>query len=285
VSVRTGASGQTIALSTAAMVAFAANSLLCRMALGNGLIDPAGFTAIRMISGAAMLALIVLIRTRPARMPVSLPGVAALSAYMVFFSFAYVSLNAGMGALLLFGAVQLSMFTAAVLQGERPGLRGCSGLLVAMAGLIVLVAPGFGAPDPAGAVMMALAGIAWGIYSLTGRTARRPLIATAGNFLWSVPVAIAVAAGFFRDLEISAAGVAFAVASGTIASALGYAIWYAALARLAAVQASIIQLSVPVIATLGGVVLLDEVLTSRIVLATVLTLGGILAVLIRPRVR
>ena len=261
------------------MVAFAANSLLGRKALGDQLIDAASFTAIRMVAGAAMLGIISVSRRRWSRLRPDWTGVAALSCYMVFFSFAYVTLAAGTGALLLFGAVQLTMFGVALRSGERFPLLAWAGLCIAFAGLAYLVAPGVTSPDPFGAALMVMAGIGWGAYSLLGRGAADPLQATASNFIYAVPVALLIATFFFGRAELTVSGALLGVASGALTSALGYAVWYAALGGLRASQAATVQLSVPVIAAIGGAVLLTEPLTLRLGIASVLTLGGIALVL------
>jgi len=270
----------TATLTVIAMIAFAANSLLCRLALGQQLIDAASFTSTRVISGAATLALIMLPRWRNQR-PAAADwrAVLTLFVYMVFFSFAYISLSAGTGALILFGAVQLTMFIIAMRGGERFTLLSWMGLSLAAFGLIYLLSPGITAPDPLGAVLMAIAGVAWGGYSLLGRSAADPLEATASNFVYSVPLAIVVSLVFLGDFDSSWIGLILAAASGAITSGLGYAVWYAALRRLEAGRAATVQLSVPIIASLGGVVLLSEQVSLRLVLASVLTLGGIAIVL------
>jgi drug/metabolite transporter (DMT)-like permease len=266
-------------LTAAAMVAFAANSLLCRMALGRELIDAASFTSIRIAAGAVTLLLILLIRGNRTKIVPDWPGVAALFGYMVCFSFAYLSLTAGTGALLLFGAVQLTMFIYAIRGGERFTSVAWAGLCAAFAGLVYLVAPGVAAPDPTGAVLMVTAGIAWGAYSLIGRSANRPLLATTANFLYSVPPTIGLSLIFLGSASVSSTGALLAVASGALASGLGYAIWYAALPGLTAGRAATVQLSVPVIAAIGGVLLLSEQITVRLVVASSLTIGGIWLVL------
>lgn len=267
-------------MTIAAMLAFAANSLLCRLALGQGLMDAASFTSLRMISGAVTLALILLLRGQALE-----PGkadwrtVATLFAYMAFFSFAYLSLSTGTGALILFGAVQLTMFVFALRGGEHFPLRSWAGLSIAILGLVYLVSPGVTAPDPSGAFFMAIAGISWGFYSLLGRGTANPLPATARNFICSVPLVLAVSF-FFRDnFSVTANGIALAVASGAIASGCGYVVWYAALRGLTATRAATVQLSVPAIAAFGGVVLLSEEATLRLLLASAATLGGLAIVL------
>jgi drug/metabolite transporter (DMT)-like permease len=202
-----------------------------------------------------------------------------LFAYMACFSFAYLSLGAGTGALVLFGAVQLTMFIAALRAGEHFGAWSWAGLVLAVGGLIYLVSPGITAPDPIGALLMISAGIAWGLYSLFGRGGGDPLGATANNFLFAVPLVILVSLVFRSDFAVSRQGLLLAMASGAIASGLGYAIWYAALKGLSGTHAATVQLSVPVIAAFGGVVLLSEAITLRLLVASAATLGGVAIVL------
>lgn len=267
------------ALTMVAMTAFAANSLLCRLALGQQLIDAASFTAVRIVAGAVTLAVIAAPRWQDMRWNPNWKSAGALSCYMVFFSFAYLTLAAGTGALLLFGAVQLTMFAGAVRGGERFTALSWAGLSIAFAGIVYLVAPGVQAPNPLGAALMIVAGVAWGAYSLLGRHAADPLLATASNFVWSVPVAIATVLVFIKDIDATRSGVLLAIASGAVASGAGYAIWYAALRGLRAGQAATVQLSVPVITAFGGIVFLMEPLTLRFAIASVFTLGGISLVL------
>ncbi len=266
-------------LTAVAMLAFAANSLLCRLALGAGSIDAATFTSVRIVSGAAALGLIMLPRRGGSRPAADWRAVIALFGYMAFFSFAYLSLSAGTGALILFGAVQLTMFIFALRAGEHFTLLSWAGLGMAIVGLIYLVSPGVTAPDPFGAVLMAIAGIAWGFYSLRGRGAVDPLAASAGNFIYSVLLAVILSLFFWRDFSASSTGLALAVASGALASGCGYVIWYAALPGLTATRAATVQLSVPVIAAFGGVVLLSETVTPRLLIASAVTLGGVAIVL------
>lgn len=266
----------TMLLTIVAMIAFAANSLLCRMALGQGHIDAASFATVRVVSGALTLGLIALPRRRANGRPgANWRSTVALFAYMVFFSFAYLSLSAGTGALILFAAVQLTMFIVALRGGERFALLSWCGLSLAVAGLVYLIFPGLTAPDPAGAVMMAAAGVAWGVYSLVGRSVRNPLRASADNFIYCVPLVIVLSLIFAPTLRLTTPGVVLAIASGAIASGLGYVVWYAALPGLTATRAATVQLSVPVIAAFGGVVLLSETVTLRLLLASVATLSGV----------
>jgi drug/metabolite transporter (DMT)-like permease len=267
-------------LTAIAMIAFAANSLLCRMALGAGLIDAASFATIRVIAGAAVLALIALPRWRAReRGRVDPVAVTTLFLYMAFFSFAYLSLAAGTGALILFGAVQLTMLSAALHGGEQFSWLCWVGLAVASLGLVYLVWPGLAAPDPQGAVLMIIAGIAWGLYSLRGRLAADALAATANSFIYSVPLVVAVSLFALGDVQASPRGVGLAIASGAVTSALGYVVWFAALGGLTATRAATVQLSVPIIAAFGGVVLLSEDVTARLLIASIATLGGIWIVL------
>lgn len=267
-------------LTSLAMLAFAANSLLCRLALGQKLIDAASFTTVRVISGALMLGVISWRRLRiRGRSGASLWSACALFAYMISFSFAYLSLGAGTGALILFAAVQLTMFARALKDGEHFPWLSWLGLLMAVCGLVYLVSPGLTAPEPLGALSMALAGVAWGVYSLQGKQASDPLAATASNFLYCVPMSICVSLVFAGRIDATVSGILLAAASGALASGLGYAIWYAALEGLSAGRAATVQLSVPVIAGIGAVLLLAEPLTMRLVLASIATLGGVSLVL------
>jgi drug/metabolite transporter (DMT)-like permease len=270
----------TATLAAAAMCAFAANSLLCRLALGAGLIDAATFTTVRLVSGAVLLAALVAWRQRVRAWAGFDPWAAlALFVYAIAFSFAYLSLTAGAGALVLFGAVQITMIVVGLVSGERLAVGGWTGLALAFAGLVYLVAPGLGAPPLLPALLMTVAGLAWGVYSLRGRGIADPLRATASNFIWSVPLALLSSALLSHQHYATPRGLALAVASGAVASGLGYVIWYAAVRRLAALRAAAVQLSVPVIAALGGVVLLGEQFTSRLALASIAVLGGIALVL------
>lgn len=257
-----------------ALVAFAANSVLCRLALGEGRIGAADFTIIRLLSGALML--VLLNRCRKGKHPGSGSWKSAISlaVYAAGFSFAYLTLSTGTGALILFGTVQLTMIAGAFLAGERLEFLEGVGSCLAGVGLVYLVWPGVAAPSPGGAGLMAAAGIGWGVYSLRGKTAGDPLAATTGNFLRSVPL---VAALFLirQHAGVSGAGLLLASISGAVTSAIGYVIWYAAVRRMTASRAAIIQLAVPVLAALGGVAFLDEAVSLRLVIATVTVLGGI----------
>ena len=268
---------RTPVLTSLALFAFAANSFLCRGALGQGAIDAAGFTIIRLVSGAMVLWLLTARaqRNKTGKSAGSWWSAAMLFSYAVTFSFAYVSLNTGTGALILFGSVQATMFAAALFRSERPGLPEYIGLVIALGGLTYLVFPGLKAPSPWGALLMAIAGISWGVYSLRGRAATDPIAATRDNFLRAAALVLPIGIIFFSSLQISFSGIILAIVSGGLTSAIGYVIWYAALQNLRAVQAALAQLLVPVLAAIGGVVFLSESLTSRLVVAAVLILGGI----------
>jgi len=269
-------------LTACALIPLAANSILCRQALGTGGIDAASFTSIRIISGALMLVLIVLLRHR--RLPKqagSVKSAAMLFGYMVFFSFAYLSLDAGTGALILFGAVQLTMFAYALKTGEHFTIFSWLGLGLAIGGIIYLVSPGLNAPDLKGSLLMILAGVAWGLYSLAGRHMTKPLESTAINFIYCVIPVLCINLFFLDKMMLTRDGVLLAVASGALASGLGYTIWYAALFYLKATQAATVQLCVPILAAFGGIVILDEALTVRLVLASLATLGGVALVLMQ----
>jgi len=279
----------TIACTLFALVAFAANSILCRLALRHASIDAATFSAIRLASGAAMLALLAATTRRPAagapRVAGSWSAATMLFLYAVPFSFAYNGLSAGTGALILFGCVQATMIAGALRSGERPNPLQWTGLLLAIGGLVYLVLPGIAAPPPGSAALMAVAGIAWGLYSLRGRGAANPLAQTSGNFARSVPLALGVLLVARPHAAIAPAGVGLAVASGAIASGVGYVAWYAALRRLTSMRAAVVQLSVPILAAAGGIVFLAESLSARFVVASLTILGGIaLAILGRRRV-
>jgi drug/metabolite transporter (DMT)-like permease len=266
-----------------AMLAFAGNSLLCRAALQSGATDPASFTAIRLGSGALILFLIWKFQNKATRtLPGDWPSALALFGYAAGFSFAYVELGAATGALLLFAMVQVTMIGAALLRGERFGLVQSLGFALAIAGLVWLLLPGLAAPPLLGAGLMMTAGFAWGLYSLRGKhQLASPLAATAGNFVRSLPFALALVLISTKQLSASSEGVLLAVASGAIASGLGYAVWYTALPLLRASTAATVQLSVPVIAAAGAVLMLGESLSWRMAGASIAILGGIALVLKR----
>ena len=259
-----------------ALLCFAANSVLARLALGSGRIDPASFTAIRLFSGAIVLGLLLRYRSAPrAASTGRWTGAGLLFLYAAPFSFAYVSLPAGTGALLLFGAVQLTMIGAGVRSGERPHALEWIGLVAALSGLVYLNLPGLGAPSIHGALLMMVAGAAWGFYSLRGRTAGAPLPRTAESFRYAVPLGLTLAAAGLPHAHLSATGIWFAVASGALASGLGYAAWYAVLPRFTATRAGTVQLAVPVVAAFAGTALLGERVSSRLAVSAVAILGGV----------
>jgi drug/metabolite transporter (DMT)-like permease len=272
---------RTIALTMLAMLAFAANSLLCRMALAHTTTGAASFTAIRLVSGAIILWLLVAWRGRVQASTGNWRSAFALFAYAAGFSFAYISLTAATGALLLFGAVQVTMIGHGLWRGERLRMVQVLGCAAAFAGLVGLLLPGLSAPPLGGAVLMLGAGFAWGVYSLRGRQADDPVTVTAGNFARAVPFALLLALALWRDRSVDGAGIAYAIASGALASGMGYVIWYAALPRLRPTSAAIVQLSVPLLAAAGGVVILGEPLTLRLVVGSIAILGGIALVTMR----
>ncbi|HJR80100.1 MAG TPA: DMT family transporter [Anaerolineales bacterium] len=268
-----------------AMIAFASNSLLNRLALGSESIDAVSYTTVRLVTGAVVLMLIAQLQrgNGQAKVRGSWLSAALLFLYAVSFSFAYVSLSAGTGALILFGTVQVTMILAALRSGERPHVLVWLGILLALGGLIYLVMPGLEAPAPLGSALMTLAGIAWGGYSLRGRGSAAPLADTAGNFLYAVPFIVSVRLFPTDNFHLSMSGILLAAISGAIASGVGYVIWYAALRGLTATSAAIVQLSVPVLAAWGGVILLAEDVSLRLILAGSFILGGI-ALAVKGRV-
>jgi drug/metabolite transporter (DMT)-like permease len=270
-------------LTLLAMLAFAGNSLLCRLALKETGIDAASFTFIRLLSGAVALWLIVKARRVSWREAGNWPSALALFAYAGAFSFAYISLSAGTGALLLFGAVQATMILWGWRRGERLGLIQLVGLALALCGLVALLFPGLSAPPLGGSILMLGAGVAWGIYSLRGRAAGDPVTATAGNFLRAVPFAAILSLALLARSRLDWAGVGYAIISGAIASGVGYVTWYTALPGLKAASAAAVQLSVPVLAAAGGILLLGEPITLRFFFASMAVLGGIALVVINPR--
>ncbi|MGI8820343.1 MAG: DMT family transporter [Chthoniobacterales bacterium] len=266
-----------------ALAAFAGNSLLCRFALKQTTLDAASFTLIRILSGALVLTILVAARKGQSRVGGNWLSALALFAYAAAFSCAYVTLSAGTGALLLFAAVQATMILWGVRRGERLHVRQLFGLTISLGGLVALLLPGIAAPPIGGSLLMLTAGVAWGIYSLRGRAGGDPMVATAGNFLRAVPCALLLSFVLWPSLRFDPAGAGYAIASGAIASGLGYAIWYAALPGLTAPIAASVQLSVPVLAAIGGILLLHEPLTWRFLCASTAVLGGIALVALRRR--
>ena len=241
--------------------------------------DAASFTAIRLVSGAAMLGLILRVHGAARSGRGSWPSAVALFAYAAAFSFAYLSLTAATGALLLFGAVQASMIGHGLWKGERFSAVQWLGLALALAGLLGLLLPGLSAPPLGGALLMLAAGVAWAVYSLRGRGAGNPIGVTAGNFLRAAPMALLLVPVFHAQMSLNPPGVAYAIASGTLASGLGYAVWYSVLPSLPASNAATVQLCVPVLVALGGIAFLGEALSLRLVLAAIAILGGIALVM------
>jgi drug/metabolite transporter (DMT)-like permease len=274
-------------LTLLAMIAFASNSLLCRLALKQTGIDAASFTFVRIASGAIVLWLILRARIGGHKPPLqgNWTSALALFAYAAAFSFAYLTLTAATGALLLFGAVQATMILWGFRKGESLHLRQLAGLTVALAGLVALLLPGLSAPPLGGALLMLGAGVAWGIYSLRGRGTSDAISATTGNFLRAVPLALLLGLAFVSRMRGDAGGIAYAILSGAIASGVGYVIWYTALPSLKAASAATVQLAVPVLTAAGGILLLGEPLTVRFLLASVAVLGGIALVVIAPQPR
>jgi drug/metabolite transporter (DMT)-like permease len=268
---------ETAALTALALTSFAFNSILTRMALGRGHLDAAGFTAVRLLTGA--LTLLLLARAHggswPALRGKGWAGPLALFGYMAPFSFSYLRIGAASGALVLFATVQLTMIGWGVAHGERPGARTWLGLLVAAGGLAALIVPAASRPDPWGTGLMVVAGVCWGSYSLQGKKVSDPLAANARGFLWSLPLALLLAGLTHRSLAGDGRGLLLATLSGAVTSGLGYAIWYRALRGLTAVRAAILQLSVPVIAAAAAVLLLGETVTPRLLGCGVTVLGGV----------
>ena len=274
-----------LVLTLLAMIAFASNSLLCRAALRDTQVDAATFTFVRIFSGAVALWLILKLRRSTSSRAGDWISASALFVYAAAFSFAYNTLSAGTGALLLFGAVQATMILWGFRKGERLDAIQLAGLVIAITGLIVLVFPGISAPPLLGSILMLSAGLAWGIYSLRGKGVGDAIAATAGNFLRAVPFAVLVSVFAIRQMHIDAAGAFYAVVSGAITSGLGYVIWYTVLPQIKATTAAVVQLSAPVLVATGGILLLREPINLRYVIASIAVLGGIFLVIIERRRR
>jgi drug/metabolite transporter (DMT)-like permease len=270
---------RTLILTISAMLAFAGNSLLCRMALKHTSINATSFTFFRLISGALVLWLIVRLRGETNAKGGSWLAAMALFVYAACFAIAYVSLPAGTGALLLFGSVQITMIGYGLWTGERLRRLQSIGLILALAGLIGLLLPGLTTPPLQGSLLMLVAGVAWGIYSLLGKGGANPIQVTASNFLRTVPFAIGLSAITYPQMTLDLPGVGYAIVSGAIASGMGYAIWYQALPHLQATQAATVQLSVPILAAVGAILFLNESMTLRLGVATVAVLSGIALVI------
>jgi len=271
-----------LVFTTLALFAFAANSVLCRLALGGRAIDAAGFTSVRLLSGALVLLCILKVSDKKngASTKGSWSAACMLFIYAVTFSFAYLTLNTGTGALILFGSVQITMILWSIFSGNRLLPIEWMGVIVAFSGIVYLVLPGVTAPSFTGFSLMTAAGIAWGLYTLKGRGSTNPLSDTGYNFLRSVPLVIVLGLLFFQNVHISREGIILAAISGGITSGIGYTLWYMALRGLSSTQAAVVQLSVPVIAGFGGVVFISEQISLRLTLSALLTLGGILMVIL-----
>lgn len=275
----------TLALTLLAMTAFAGNSLLCRAALKGTAIDAASFTTLRLLSGALVLCLFLHRRKAPANPAGNWVSAGALFVYAAAFSFAYISLTAATGALLLFGAVQVTMIGYGLWRGERLSPRQVTGIVLAIGGLVALLLPSAATPPLIGAMLMLSSGIAWGVYSLRGKGATDPIAITAGNFLRTVPLTLLLSLLTLRSGSIDIEGMLYAILSGALASGAGYAVWYTALRGLTATTAATVQLSVPVITAAGGIILLGESLSLHLLLSSVAILGGIaLVVVAQPKI-
>ncbi len=258
------------------MMAFAANSILTRMAIEGGHIGSSGFALVRVVSGALVLGMIISLRGGglPLLRRNRIPGALSLAVYLIGFSLAYLTLDAGLGALILFGVVQIAMVAHGAWSGSAPNARQLAGGSLAFVGLLIALWPGpGGAADPVGAVLMVFAGLGWAVYSIIGRSTQDPLAATAANFLLCVPILLILLTG--TSVTFSTTGVALGIVCGGLTSGLGYALWYAVLPKLDGATAAIVQLSVPVIAIIAGAILLGESIGVVILLATLLVVGGI----------
>jgi len=282
---------KTAFMSAMALIAFAGNSVLCRLALSDSSIHPASFTSIRLVSGAITLLVIIWLSNlgKNDSRPLLNKGWTAplmLFAYAALFSFAYITLDTGVGALILFGSVQITMVLVNLFRGNRLGLFEWLGLLCACSGLVYLVFPELSKPSFLGFLMMSVAGIAWGLYTILGQGSQNPLADTASNFIKSLPFTLVLSLLFLSHLsnietqgQVVISAWVLAIASGAITSGVGYAIWYSALRNLSTSQAGVMQLLVPIIASIGGVIFSNELLTSRLIIASLLTLGGIFMVM------
>lgn len=274
--------GKTIILTSLALIAFAANSVLCRLALGNGTIDASGFTVVRLLSGSIVLLIIIGLTRQTSGISKKGSWVASfmLFFYAVTFSYAYVSLDTGTGALILFASVQITMILLSLIAGTRLHFIEWIGVAVAFTGFVYLILPGVTTPSVVGFVLMTIAGIAWGIYTLKGRGSNTPLIDTAYNFFRTTPLVLILVLLTINKSNLSFEGILLAAVSGGITSGIGYTIWYIALGGLSSTQAAVLQLSVPVIAAFGGVIFVAETITIRLTISAILVLGGIFMVVI-----
>ena len=271
-----------IILPSLALIAFAANSVLCRLALGEHAIDASNFTVIRLLSGVIVLLAIIKLRRNKTGSPTKGSWLASfmLFLYAITFSFAYITLDTGTGALILFGSVQITMILLSLLSGTRLHSTEWAGVAVAFTGFVYLILPGVTTPSAIGFLLMTMAGIAWGIYTLMGRDSKSPLMDTAYNFFRTVPVVVILALVAMKNANFSSEGILLAAISGGITSGIGYTIWYIALGGLSATQAAVLQLLVPVIAALGGIIFVSEIVTVRLMVSAAMILGGILLVVL-----
>ncbi len=277
---------KTIVLTGLALIAFAANSVLCRLALGNEAIDAASFTVIRLLSGSIVLLIIISTTRWNSRNTTRTSTKGSwTSSFMLFiyataFSYAYISLDTGTGALILFGSVQITMILLSYISGTRLHITEWTGVVIAFAGFIYLILPGVSTPSVIGFMLMTVAGIAWGIYTLKGRSSNSPLNDTAYNFFRTTPLVVLLAIFSINNINHSTEGIVLALLSGGITSGIGYTIWYIALGGLSSTQAAVLQLSVPVIAALGGIIFVSETITFRLAISAAMVLGGILIVVL-----
>jgi len=273
---------KTIFLTGLALIAFAANSVLCRLALKNEAIDPSSFTVIRLLSGAFVLLIILGITRNTSRLSSTGSWTASvmLFLYAVTFSYAYVSLDTATGALILFGSVQITMILRSLISGSRLHITEWTGVVISFAGFIYLILPGISTPSIIGFILMTIAGIAWGIYTWKGLGSKSPLMDTTYNFLRTIPFVALLAIVTMNNINYSAEGIILALLAGGVTSGIGYTIWYVALDGLSSTQAAVLQLSVPVIAAFGGVIFVSETITYRLIISTAMVLGGILMVVL-----
>ena len=274
---------KTIIYTTLALIAFAANSVICRLALKDGAIDPGMFTSIRLSSGAAVLIALVFLKKnrRHEKSKGSWTSAGMLFLYAAAFSYAYVSLETGIGALIAFGVVQITMIASSLISGYKMNGMEWLGILLALAGFLYLLLPGASAPSLSGFILMSLSGIGWGIYSLRGKKSKHPLVDTAYNFLRSLPFLILLIYFLAQESNYSTKGILLALLSGIVTSGIGYTIWYTALKGLNSIQASIVQLLVPVLAAIGGVIFIGELISLRLMASSLMILGGILLLIIK----
>lgn len=274
---------KTIIYTTLALIAFAANSVICRLALKDGAIDPGMFTSIRLSSGAAVLIALVFLskNRRHEKSKGSWTSAGMLFLYAAAFSYAYVSLETGIGALIAFGVVQITMIASSLISGYKMNGMEWLGILLALAGFLYLLLPGASAPSLSGFILMSLSGIGWGIYSLRGKKSKHPLVDTAYNFLRSLPFLILLIYFLAQESNYSTKGILLALLSGIVTSGIGYTIWYTALKGLNSIQASIVQLLVPVLAAIGGVIFIGELISLRLMASSLMILGGILLLIIK----